>query len=44
MDYISIDYSEQRSYMVVNEGRGKVYRIGRMPMSFEALPDMQSCF
>ena len=44
MDYIGIDYSEQCSYMVVNEGRGKEYRIGRMPVFFEALPDMQSCF
>ena len=37
--YIGIDYYKQCSYMVVNEGRGKVYRIGRMPVVLEALLD-----
>ncbi len=43
MNYISIDYLKQCSYMVVEKGRGKVYRIGGISVFFEALPDRQRC-
>lgn len=39
MNYISIDYRKQYSYMVVKEIRGKVDRIGGIPVFFKALPD-----
>ena len=39
MNYISVDYGKQYSYMVVKESRGKVYRIGGILVFFKALPD-----